>query len=346
MSAQEREHAEILPRLQNIDPIEFEHFIAGLWEIQGWKTQVSQATNDQGVDITANKKVGGVDHRQVIQAKRYSEGNKIGRPDIQQYYSLKVQDAQADAAVVVTTSSFTSTAEEWAQEHNVKLIGGHDLVELIQEQHAYDLVEEHAPSLSPSSFDPMEQAKTTEPPVELPEPVDDPEMRKKAGIALGLVGAYFILNPSGIGFPVEAIGMLILIGAVGVVKFPEEIWSAVTPDKQVLREFADGSIIVEQDETIKYSPSDDRDPVEFDTFDGTAERRKQANVYGSLDQTWGPLQELPQGSIPTNIASQGDRAITAYRYAVQSEVPAAIAKDMKMTQQEVVDHLSGVAKEE
>ncbi|WP_187291529.1 restriction endonuclease [Haloterrigena turkmenica] len=344
MSVQEEERSELLPRLQNIDPIEFEHFVADLWSRQGWETEVSTASNDEGVDIVADKQVGGVDHRQVIQVKRYSNGNKIGRPDVQQYYALKVQDAKADAAVIVTTSTFTSTAKEWASEHNVKLIDGDDLVELIQEQRAYDLVEEYAPSLSTSSTDPVERSQITETQTELPDPLDDAEVRKKAGIGLGAIGLYLILNPTGIGYSIEAVGMLFLLGAIAVVKFPEQVWAAITPDKEVIREFSDGATVIEQSETVEYVPADDRDPVAFNDFEDIPERRQQANVYGSLDQTWGPLQELPPGSVPTDIAAQGQGTIVAYRYAVHSESPASIAQDMKMTQQEVIDHLTNIAK--
>jgi hypothetical protein len=135
-------------RLQSVDPYEFETLVAEVWEADGWDTQVSQASNDMGVDVEAYKTDGIVDQKAVIQAKRYSGNNKIGRPKIQQYHALKEQDPEADVAVVVTTSSFTSTAEEWAADHNVKLVDGDDLLHLIEERNAEELIDEYAPPLS------------------------------------------------------------------------------------------------------------------------------------------------------------------------------------------------------
>jgi hypothetical protein len=135
---------EVRTQLQTIDPYEFEHFVGELWESQGWETEVSQGSNDMGVDVVATKENGLMDQKAVIQAKRYSDGNKVGRPKIQQYYTLKEQDTDADAAVVVTTSEFTSGAEDWASEHNVKLVDADDLVAIVREEDRYDLVEEYA----------------------------------------------------------------------------------------------------------------------------------------------------------------------------------------------------------
>lgn len=136
---------ELRTRMQHIDPYEFEHFVADLWETRGWDTEVSQGSNDMGVDIEAWKDDGLVNQKAVIQAKRYADDNKIGRPKIQQYHTLKEQDSEADAAVVVTTSGFHDTAEEWANEHNVKLVDGEDLVQTVRENHQEDLVDEYAP---------------------------------------------------------------------------------------------------------------------------------------------------------------------------------------------------------
>lgn len=137
---------DIRTRLQEIDPYEFEDFVAELWQEEGWETTVSQGSNDMGVDVIAEKK-GTINQKLAIQAKRYSDGNKVGRPKVQQYHSLKEQDTDADAAVVVTTSSFTDKARLWAHEHNVKLVDGEDLVDMLRKHQRLDLVDEYAPPL-------------------------------------------------------------------------------------------------------------------------------------------------------------------------------------------------------
>lgn len=126
-------------RLQQLDGYDFEHLVADLWADQGWTTHVSQASNDRGVDVEAYRD-DPFEQKHLIQAKRYSEGNKIGSEKIQQYASLRYQEENVDAVVIVTTSSYTKQAEEIAADLNLKLVSGDDLVRLIQEQNAGDIV--------------------------------------------------------------------------------------------------------------------------------------------------------------------------------------------------------------
>lgn len=173
-------------RLQAIDDYEFENFVADLWRRRGYDATVSNGSRDMGVDIEAFDTSGPFDRKEVIQAKRYSEGNKVGRPKIQQYHTLKEQDAEADMAVVVTTSEFTRTAEDWADEHNVKLVDGDGLVELVEEIGAHDLVDRYAPAEIPRE----EPAPEPEPVSESTTSATDSEIdnRYVAVIALALVG--------------------------------------------------------------------------------------------------------------------------------------------------------------
>lgn len=129
-------------RLQGMDDYEFEHFVGDLWARMGWKTEVSQASNDAGIDVIAEKHTPYL-QKKIIQAKRYSDSTTVGGPDIQQYASLRHQDPEADSAVVVTTSRFTTSARDRAEELNVKLVDGDDLVELIDDLDAADLVREY-----------------------------------------------------------------------------------------------------------------------------------------------------------------------------------------------------------
>ena len=135
---------EVLERLQGMDAIDFEHFCADLWRRQGWDAEVRQASTDAGVDVVLRRKEGGFEQRAVLQAKRYSEDNKVGGPEIQQYGSLREQEG-VDFCAVVTTSSFTRGAEKRAEELNVRLVGGKDLVRVIDETDSVDLLNEYAP---------------------------------------------------------------------------------------------------------------------------------------------------------------------------------------------------------
>lgn len=122
-----------LDELRSLDPFEFEHFIANLWSDQGWQTQVLQASNDYGIDIVATKS-DPAPQKVLIQAKRYAEGNRVGAPDVQQYRSLLEQEPDADSVIIVTTSGFTSQAQEIAERVNVKLVDGQALLDIIDGQ--------------------------------------------------------------------------------------------------------------------------------------------------------------------------------------------------------------------
>ncbi|WP_337653096.1 restriction endonuclease [Halomontanus rarus] len=133
-----------------MDDYEFEHFVSDLWEEMGWSCKVSTASNDKGIDVRA-KKANPYEQKALIQAKRYAEGNKVGSPAIQQYSSLKHQENKVDKVIVVTTSSYSRNAVELADDLNVKLIDGDDLVDLIDQEGADELVAEYIDTESDES---------------------------------------------------------------------------------------------------------------------------------------------------------------------------------------------------
>lgn len=63
-------------QLQKIDPPEFENFVASLWEESGWRTTVTQQSQDAGVDILAERS-DPVSQKVVIQVKRYQNNNRV-----------------------------------------------------------------------------------------------------------------------------------------------------------------------------------------------------------------------------------------------------------------------------
>jgi restriction system protein len=145
-STQSPSRGQLKPLLQKMDDWDFEHFVADLWERQGWDAEVEQQSGDAGVDIRAVKSMP-YQQKALIQAKRYGENTTVGGPDIQQYSALKQQEQDADKAIVVTTSRFTSSAYDRAEDLNVKLIDGDDLVQLIDQLDAFDLVEQYFDSV-------------------------------------------------------------------------------------------------------------------------------------------------------------------------------------------------------
>ena len=138
--------------LQQMDPYEFEYFVADLWENMDWETTVSTESADKGIDVTARKSTP-YDQLVLIQAKRYGPNTTVGSPEIQQYASLKHQQNGVDKVVVVTTNAYTQQARELADKLNVKLIDGDELVELIDRQEALDLVAKYLAFIEPADTD-------------------------------------------------------------------------------------------------------------------------------------------------------------------------------------------------
>ena len=143
---------EFKKQVRALDPIEFEHFVGEIWEAQGWDVQVTQASADRGIDIEATRNET-IFEKQLIQAKRYSENNSVGSPEIQQYASLKNQERSVDAVVVVTSSYFTKQAKETAQSLNVKTVDADDL---------YSLYQKYSDGISGYISEPEQSSKTSE----------------------------------------------------------------------------------------------------------------------------------------------------------------------------------------
>lgn len=136
----------LINELRAMDEYTFEHFIADLWEAQGWDATVTSESQDAGVDIIAERE-NPVPQKMVIQAKRYGKESAVTGPDIQQYHSLQKQE-NADTVVVVTTGRFTGNALDRAEDLDVKLIDGDELVGLVQEAGGKEVINDYQRSES------------------------------------------------------------------------------------------------------------------------------------------------------------------------------------------------------
>lgn len=149
----------LLRRLRALDEYEFERLVSDLWAARGWQTRVTRAANDRGVDVVATRH-DPFQQKQLIQAKRYAAGNKVGSPEIQQYASLRQQESNVDAVIVVTTSDFTRQAQETARDLNVKLVNGTTLCEQLARVDS-DIVERFVDDgpTSPSEAEPERSSR-------------------------------------------------------------------------------------------------------------------------------------------------------------------------------------------
>lgn len=97
------------------DGVEFEYWCANELTKQGWVTQVSKASGDQGIDIIANRDGLSV----AVQCKRY--GQPIGNKAVQEIFTAK-QFVGSKYACVIGTGGFTRSARELAGATGVVLL--------------------------------------------------------------------------------------------------------------------------------------------------------------------------------------------------------------------------------
>ena len=116
-------------KIEDIDLMsgyEFEKYISRLFQKMGYKAYATQESNDQGVDVIAEKG----DVKIAIQTKCYN--GVVGNSAIQEIVAgMKYYDA--DKAMVITNSTFTRSAIEWADKNDVQLWDRKTLIEKIDE---------------------------------------------------------------------------------------------------------------------------------------------------------------------------------------------------------------------
>ena len=117
-----------LDHLLSTTPDDFENLVAYLFKQMGYGASVTRYSRDGGVDIELSLEHFGLSHRWLVQVKRYADA--VGVKEVREYSSLRYRD-NVDGVIIVTTSNFTKEAEGEAAEHNVKLIGGALLVEML-----------------------------------------------------------------------------------------------------------------------------------------------------------------------------------------------------------------------
>lgn len=116
---------ELLVRLVGKEPAFFERAVVDLLLAMGYggadgSGAATQLVNDGGIDGVIDQDVLGL-NKVYIQAKRYSSGNTVGRPDLQGF--VGALSGKADRGVFITTSSFSKGAVEYAErDTNSRLI--------------------------------------------------------------------------------------------------------------------------------------------------------------------------------------------------------------------------------
>ncbi|MFF5979222.1 restriction endonuclease [Streptomyces olindensis] len=93
---------------------EFEEAIAALCERDGCSgVEVVGGAGDLGADVVAMAPDG---RRVVVQCKHYGDSHRVGSQDLQRFGGTCFTVHEADVAVLVTTSDFTTPAVEYAEQ--------------------------------------------------------------------------------------------------------------------------------------------------------------------------------------------------------------------------------------
>jgi restriction system protein len=103
-----------------MSPAEFEDALAVLCARDGCSdVEVTGKSGDLGADVIGHAPGGA---KIVLQAKRYASTNKVTSPDLQRFGGTCFTVHRADVAAVVTTSTFTSAAHEYARLAGIRLV--------------------------------------------------------------------------------------------------------------------------------------------------------------------------------------------------------------------------------
>jgi restriction system protein len=130
---------EILDKVRNVSPAFFEKLVVDLLVKMGYGGSINDAgkaigkTGDEGIDGIIKEDKLGLDVI-YIQAKRWKEGNIVGRPELQKFVGALAGQG-AKKGIFITASTFSKDAIEYSPKNETKiiLINGIQLAELMIE---------------------------------------------------------------------------------------------------------------------------------------------------------------------------------------------------------------------
>ncbi|MDI9414224.1 MAG: restriction endonuclease [Bacillota bacterium] len=114
-------------KLSALSPREFENYTAGLFIALEYLVQQTPLSGDGGKDLIIHKD----GKKYLVECKRYSGTNSVGRPLIQQFLGA-ITEEKATGGFFVTTSRFTKGMEHYARENSIILIDGSRLHTIIE----------------------------------------------------------------------------------------------------------------------------------------------------------------------------------------------------------------------
>jgi len=114
-------------KLKNMNPDDFENYIADMYSRLGYKTEKVGGPNDGGVDVKAIKD--GIEH--YIQCKKYIT-SKVSVGDVRNFAGALIDKLSQGKGIFITTNIFTTEAEKYAEDKPIELVDGDRLLKLIK----------------------------------------------------------------------------------------------------------------------------------------------------------------------------------------------------------------------
>ena len=113
-----------LAELFDINPKEFEHYVADLFRLKGYQVNVRGRSGDHGVDLELT---GAGYKKAIVQCKRYRD--TVGEKIIRDLYGTLLHE-KVSRAFLVTTADISDAARRWAEGKPITLIDGPTLVSI------------------------------------------------------------------------------------------------------------------------------------------------------------------------------------------------------------------------
>jgi restriction system protein len=116
--------------MKELEGVQFEYFVAHLLEAMGYRTQVTQASGDGGIDIIAHRDPLGLEPPIIkVQCKRTT--GSIGGPDVQRLTGALALGG-SELGLFVTLGSYSKDAQNLGRNRqDLRLVNGNELVDLV-----------------------------------------------------------------------------------------------------------------------------------------------------------------------------------------------------------------------
>lgn len=129
--------------IYKISPREFEQVVAEILSDRGYEVTLTPQTRDGGVDIYAyDCRERGFEILYAIECKRYAPNHVVGPEIVRAVYGVHTSLGGANKSIIITTSTFTSGAIQFAHEKarspwELKLMDHSDVREMIRDYTLY-----------------------------------------------------------------------------------------------------------------------------------------------------------------------------------------------------------------